>query len=140
MGMTIIAASPLAGRISTIIHKLQHTLTTLTFNAVRISHTPFIEIALSPKETIQISTTAQLKHQDSPFRLKRDLTEDEILITFSPEKGLLVIASTEAMLEQACTKLMLLLHQQCPVGSGCKPRLEALFWSGTSDIPHAEAM
>ncbi|MCG7408548.1 hypothetical protein MH117_14045 [Paenibacillus sp. ACRRX] len=140
MGMTIIAASPLAGRIPTTIHQLQHILTTLTLNPVRISHTPFIEIALSPKETIQISTTAQLKHQDSPFRLKRDLAEDEILITFSPEKGLLVIASTEAVLEQACMKLMMLLRQQCAVIPGHKPRLEELFWNGSSDVPHAAAL
>ncbi|MGZ9587183.1 hypothetical protein [Paenibacillus marinisediminis] len=131
MGMTIMISKPLVARIQQTIAELQHVLSTLTHQPARLAYSTFIDTALSPRGTVQITTAAQLEHPDSPFKLKRELLDDEVLIAYTAEKGLLVIAGTDAVIENACTKLMMLIREQCAVISDRMPRIEELFWNGT---------
>lgn len=132
MSMTIMIPKPLASYIPMTITELQKVLTSLTKRPARLAYTMFIDTVVSPKETIQFTTATQLKHPDSPFRLKRELLEDELIIAFVPEKGLLVIAGSNKMLETACTRLMMLIREQCTAFSNRRPRLEELFYCGTT--------
>lgn len=131
MSKTIMIAEPLASRISQTITELKHVLTSLTNQTVRIAHSKFIDIALAPKDTVQITTADQLKHIDSPFRLKHEMKEHEIQIAYTAEKGLLIIAGSESVVANACNKFMLIVREQCTKIQDRKPRFEELFWTGS---------
>ena len=131
MSMTIIVSKTLAAVIPTTLSELQHALTTITNRQARIVHSNFVNIALAPKETIQITTAGQLKHPDSPMKLKRELTNDEVHIVFHPENGLMIIAGSKDIIEKACTRAMMLIREQCISLPDRKPRFEELFWDGT---------
>ena len=131
MSKTIMIAKPLGSRISTTLTELQDVLSSLTNQPVRIAYGKFIDTALAPKDTVQITTAEQLNHADSPFRLKKEMKEHEIHIAYTAEKGVLVIAGSESVVENACNKFMLIIREQCTNIRDRQPRFEELFWSGS---------
>lgn len=130
MSKTIIIAEPLASRISDTMTELKHVLTSLTNQPVRIAYSKFIETALAPKDTVQITTAEQLHHIDSPFRLKGEMNAHDVQIAYTPENGLLIIAGSESVIDNACNKFMVIVREQCTKIQDRQPRFEELFWRG----------
>ena len=131
MSMTIIVSKTLAAVIPSTLSQLQHALTTITNRQARIVYSNFVNTALAPKETVQITTAHQLKHPDSPLKLKREISPDEVHIVFHPENGLMVIAGSKDIIKKACTRAMMLIREQCISLPDRKPRFEEIFWNGT---------
>lgn len=120
---------------------LQHLLTSLFQQEVTTCHLPFIDHTLYPENSIFIYTEQQLNHPESPFRLKRRLQEDEIVIAYLESRGLLVAAGSEAALSKACLKLGSLLTEQCSAQpQAARPRLKEIFWQGVSEEIHPHAI
>lgn len=119
------------------ISTLQHLLVSLTQQEVATCHLPFIEHTLYPDNSIFIYSEQQLNHPESPFRLKRKLQEDEIVIAYLESRGLLVAAGSESALSKACLGLGSLLTEQCAAQPlAARPRLNEIFWQGVSKDVH----
>lgn len=123
------------------ISTLQNLLVSLTHQEVISCHLPFIEHTLYPENSIFIYTEQQLLHPESPFRLKRKLQEDEIVIAYLESRGLLVAAGSESALSKGCLKLGSLLAEQCAaLTQAARPRLKGVFWRGVSQDVHPRAI
>ncbi|MBR2569343.1 MAG: hypothetical protein IKE34_09180 [Paenibacillus sp.] len=131
MTMTLIVAKPVAENIEAELQELQHVLTTLTARPAQVAYSTFVETVVNPKESIQLTTIQQLRHPFSPFRLKQELQEEDIIIVYSDRNGLTVIAGSEATLAQACTKLGMLLREKSTASHDNRPHLEELYWTGS---------
>lgn len=115
------------------ISTLQNVLESLTKQEVITRSIPFIEHTLHPERSIFLYTSRQLSHPESPFRLKQELQENEIVIAYLESRGLLVTAGSEAALAYACTTLASLLTEQCAAQpQAVRPRLKEIFWKGVS--------
>lgn len=123
------------------ISTLQQLLASLTQQEVITCHIPFIEHTIYPEHSIFIYTEQQLNHPESPFRLKRKLQEDEVVIAYLESSGLLVAAGSEPALCSACLKLGCLLTEQCAAQPQAgRPRLNEIFWWGISQDVHPRAI
>ncbi|MDT8978247.1 hypothetical protein RQP50_18635 [Paenibacillus sp. chi10] len=123
------------------ISTLQHLLASLTQQEVITCHLPFIEHTLYPEHSIFIYTEQQLNHPESPFRLKRKLQEDEVVIAYLESRGLLVAAGSESALSTACLKLGSLFEEQCAVQpQAARPRLKGILCQGVSHDAHPRAI
>lgn len=131
MTMTLLVAKPAVQHMESELSELQQVLRTLTARPAQVAYSTFVETVVDPKESIQLTTIQQLKHPFSPFQLKQELREEEVLMVYADRYGLLVIAGSDAALSQSCTKLSMLLREKCTTSHDHRPHLEEIYWSGS---------